>query len=77
LSVKTGHELGLYEQPLELRALPFELHRACRLVADTVLHTRDWIRAQAILRFSSCAPKLTRWLLMQLSVTGAGGVAAS
>jgi uncharacterized protein (DUF885 family) len=44
-----GHELGLYEQPLELLGrYSFELLRACRLVADTGLHAGDWTRAQAI-----------------------------
>ena len=44
-----GHELGLYEQPLDLLGrYSFELLRACRLVADTGLHAKDWTRAQAI-----------------------------
>jgi uncharacterized protein (DUF885 family) len=44
-----GHELGLYEQPLDLLGrYTGELLRACRLVADTGLHAKDWTRAQAI-----------------------------
>jgi uncharacterized protein (DUF885 family) len=44
-----GHELGLYEQPLELLGrYSFELFRACRLVIDTGLHAKGWTRAQAI-----------------------------
>src|SRR5262245_52524576 len=44
-----GHELGLYEQPLDLVGrYSFELLRACRLVADTGLHAKDWTRARAI-----------------------------
>lgn len=44
-----GHELGLYEQPLELLGrYTFELLRAGRLVADTGLHAKGWTRAQAI-----------------------------
>lgn len=44
-----GHELGLYEQPLDLLGrYSFELLRAGRLVADTGLHAKSWTRAQAI-----------------------------
>jgi uncharacterized protein (DUF885 family) len=44
-----GHQLGLYEQPLELLGrYSYELLRACRLVADTGLHAKDWTRARAI-----------------------------
>jgi uncharacterized protein (DUF885 family) len=44
-----GHELGLYEQPLDLLGrYSFELFRACRLVIDTGLHAKGWTRAQAI-----------------------------
>ena len=44
-----GHELGLYEQPLDLIGrYSFELFRAGRLVVDTGLHAKGWTRAQAI-----------------------------
>jgi uncharacterized protein (DUF885 family) len=44
-----GHELGLYEQPLDLLGrYSFELLRACRLVVDTGLHAKAWTRLQAI-----------------------------
>src|SRR5207302_8092876 len=39
----------LYEQPLDLLGrYSYELLRACRLVADTGLHAKDWTRARAI-----------------------------
>jgi uncharacterized protein (DUF885 family) len=44
-----GHELGLYQQPLDLLGrYSFELFRAGRLVVDTGLHAKGWTRAQAI-----------------------------
>ena len=44
-----GHELGLYEEPLELLGrYTHELLRAGRLVVDTGLHAKGWTRAQAI-----------------------------
>jgi uncharacterized protein (DUF885 family) len=44
-----GHELGLYERPLDLLGrYSFELFRAGRLVVDTGLHAKGWTRAQAI-----------------------------
>jgi len=47
-----GHELGLYEEPLELLGrYSFELFRAGRLVVDTGLHAKGWTRQQAIRYF--------------------------
>lgn len=44
-----GHELGLYEQPLDLIGrYAFDLLRACRLVVDTGVHAKGWTHAQAI-----------------------------
>jgi uncharacterized protein (DUF885 family) len=44
-----GHELGLYQEPLELLGrYSLELYRAGRLVVDTGLHAKGWPRAQAI-----------------------------
>ncbi len=44
-----GHDLGLYEQPLELVGrYTYELLRAGRLVADTGLHAKGWTRERAI-----------------------------
>jgi len=47
-----GHDLGLYDQPLELMGrYQYELWRACRLVIDTGLHARGWTRQQSIRYF--------------------------
>jgi len=47
-----GHDLGLYEEPLELLGrYSFELWRAGRLVVDTGLHAKGWTRDQAIRYF--------------------------
>lgn len=44
-----GHEMGLYEEPLELMGrYSFELFRAGRLVVDTGLHAKGWTREKAI-----------------------------
>lgn len=52
-----GHELGLYEEPLDLMGrYSFELFRAGRLVVDTGLHAKGWTRQQAIRYFvEECA----------------------
>ena len=47
-----GHDLGLYDQPLELMGrYQYELWRACRLVIDTGLHARGWTRQQSVRYF--------------------------
>ena len=44
-----GDRLGIYDDPLQLMGrYYFELWRACRLVIDTGLHSKDWTRFQAI-----------------------------
>lgn len=44
-----GYEMGFYTDPYNrFGALSSEMLRACRLVVDTGLHTRDWGREQAI-----------------------------
>ena len=44
-----GYEMGFYKDPyMRFGALAMEMLRACRLVVDTGLHTRDWGRAQSI-----------------------------
>jgi uncharacterized protein (DUF885 family) len=57
-----GHELGLYDEPLELMGrYSFELFRAGRLVIDTGLHAKGWTRQQAI-----------RYLVEECGMTEAG-----
>lgn len=44
-----GHEMGFYKDPYSLFGrLTYEMWRACRLVLDVGLHTKDWTRAQAV-----------------------------
>lgn len=44
-----GHEMGFYEDPyMRYGALAMEMMRACRLVIDTGLHSKDWGREQSI-----------------------------
>ena len=44
-----GHEMGFYTDPYNhFGALMGEMLRACRLVVDTGLHSKDWTREQAI-----------------------------
>jgi uncharacterized protein (DUF885 family) len=44
-----GHEMGLYKDPYSLFGrLTYEMWRACRLVIDVGVHTKDWTREQAV-----------------------------
>lgn len=44
-----GHEMGLYLDPYSLFGrLTYEMWRACRLVIDVGLHTKDWTKEQAV-----------------------------
>ena len=46
---KLGVEMGVYKTPYDhFGRLTWEMWRACRLVIDTGLHSKDWTRAQAI-----------------------------
>lgn len=44
-----GNELGIYETPYEnFGKYTYEMWRACRLVVDTGIHSKNWTRAQAV-----------------------------
>ena len=44
-----GHEMGFYKDPYGLFGrLTYEMWRACRLVIDVGLHTKDWTREEAV-----------------------------
>ena len=44
-----GHEMGFYKDPYSLFGrLTYDMWRACRLVIDVGIHTRDWTREQAV-----------------------------
>jgi uncharacterized protein (DUF885 family) len=44
-----GHEMGFYKDPYSLFGrLTYEMWRACRLVIDVGIHTKDWTREQAV-----------------------------
>lgn len=44
-----GHELGFYKDPYSLFGrLTYDMWRACRLVIDVGIHTKDWTRDQAV-----------------------------
>lgn len=44
-----GNELGIYETPFEnFGKYTYEMWRACRLVVDTGIHSKNWTREQAV-----------------------------
>lgn len=44
-----GYELGLYKDPYSrFGRLTYEMWRACRLVIDVGIHSKDWTRDQAV-----------------------------
>lgn len=44
-----GNELGIYETPYEnFGKYTYEMWRACRLVVDTGIHSKNWTRQQAV-----------------------------
>ena len=50
-------EIGLYQDPYsDFGRLAMELWRACRLVVDTGIHTKQWTREQGIQYYTSNTP---------------------
>ena len=44
-----GNDIGIYETPYEnFGKYTYEMWRACRLVVDTGIHSKDWTREQAV-----------------------------
>ncbi len=44
-----GHEMGFYKDPYSLFGrLTYEMWRACRLVIDVGIHTKNWTREKAV-----------------------------
>lgn len=44
-----GYEMGFYKDPYSrFGRLTYEMWRACRLVLDVAIHTKDWTREQAV-----------------------------
>ena len=44
-----GNEMGFYKDPYSrFGRLTYEMWRACRLVIDVAIHTKDWTREQAV-----------------------------
>lgn len=53
-----GEEMGLYDDPYDkFGQLTYQMWRAVRLVVDTGMHQKRWIRKQAIDYFMENAPK--------------------
>lgn len=48
-SERLGIEMGLYDTPeKDMGRLSYEMWRACRLVVDTGIHAKGWIKEQAV-----------------------------
>lgn len=48
-SERLGIEMGLYDTPAkDMGRMSYEMWRACRLVVDTGIHSKQWSKAQAI-----------------------------
>jgi uncharacterized protein (DUF885 family) len=44
-----GNDMGIYETPYEnFGKYTYEMWRACRLVVDTGIHSKNWTREQAV-----------------------------
>lgn len=53
-----GKEMGFYKEPLSnFGRLAQELYRACRLVVDTGIHSKQWSREQAVQYYLDNSPE--------------------